>query len=41
MRNELALGLMVALSLLLSMLLELIPLPLALNLIRGAHPGCW
>ncbi len=32
MRNELALGLMVALSLLLTMLLELIPLPLALDL---------
>jgi rod shape-determining protein MreD len=32
MRNELALGLMVVLSLLLTMLLELIPLPLALNL---------
>jgi len=32
MRNELALGLMVAFSLLLSMLLELTPLPLALNL---------
>jgi rod shape-determining protein MreD len=32
MRNELALGLMVAFSLLLTMLLELIPLPLALGI---------
>ncbi len=38
MRNELALGLMVLFSLLLTMLLELIPLPLTLNLHAWREP---